>query len=327
MPEVNAVNGADAAAKAQEAQASQKRNYTPVIAGTVVGGAAGAGAAALWGKTAPSLEEVFAQKPDVFKKSVEAMKGENGASGEKIEKAMKEINDAAAPKKAELKAEAIKLRDGELKTAYDTEAAKPDSDLAKAKKELDDAKTALNNKEIEIKTKEGDKEVVNKKTVTKIREEYVAAQKDLKAKEKAVADAGKDATDAQKTAVTDAKTKLTESKKEYDMIASQAKDDRAKVVAADKKFHDARKAIKNGAKEDSDLGKAIKEVNKKAEAVKTAVKEKTTEVVSRDEIKNAYKDVKGALKEISWKNMSIWGGIAAVVGLVAGMVLGKNNEA
>ena len=82
-------------------------------------------------------------------------------------------------------------------------------------------------------------------------------------------------------------------------------------------------------------GKEVENAERKAveafEQAKTDLASKKTgeisKSVAKDEFKTAYAKIKGALKEVSWKNVGIWGGIALAAGAIIGYLVGGNKNA
>jgi len=76
------------------------------------------------------------------------------------------------------------------------------------------------------------------------------------------------------------------------------------------------------------------EMKSAVSAYKTKVKDaatkktnKISELAGQDAFKNAYAKIKGAFKEVSWKNVGIWGGIALAAGAIIGYLVGGNKNA
>ncbi len=293
---VNAVNAA-------EPQKKSNPMGTAIGAG-VVTGAAGAGAGYYWGGKTPSLEEVFAQTPDEFTSTKEAIKGKDEADVKKVEDAHADIQSKVATEqelKNKAQAEVDRLTN-EIKDYAEKETLD---------KNVEDAKKALNDKKVTAKIDEKD---VENYTYDQAKQ----AKADKQAAFDAITEEGEAKTKAQKA--------LTEAEENLKLFDGEktALDDAEKAVKDAKaaKFEE----LVNAAKDDKDPYKAAKNALTEAEGkLKTA---KDTAIGNlADDVKAAFNKVKGALTEGKGKAAMWWGLGAAAVGLVLGYIFGGKKEA
>ena len=98
---------------------------------------------------------------------------------------------------------------------------------------------------------------------------------------------------------------------------------------AEKKLYEVKEkvmlATADAKDETKPIGKAVRELSTKKNELNTA--KETAKKAITEETKNAFNNIKGALKEIKWGKLGIYGGIAAAVGLVAGYIMGNSKQA
>ena len=248
-----------------------------------------------FGGKKPTLEELFTQKPDTFDKA------EDKEAVKKLQDAITEYKNAGATEKATLR----KANNG-LNTQINATTVDKQTELQKA---IDDAKDALSKKEVKI----GDKSYKSADIAKELNDAHAAVE------------AAKNGDDAAKAAATKQLNDARAHAKEFNEgVKSEAK----AVTTAKKALVDAKKAkFEEAAKADG----AEKTLKTAAEDAKKAFGEakskKLTEIIGRDEIKQAYEKIKGALpKEGKGKMAAIAGGIAAAVGLIGGYLMGGSHN-
>lgn len=301
---VNAINAADAQ------QQPKKSNAGSAVAAGVGLGAVGAGAGYFIGNKRPSLEEVFSQKPDTF--TSEAVKSADAAAAKTLEDAVKEY-EAAGDAKA--------VTEARKNRAAAIDGQKPDN-LDELNSKVTEAQDKLRDKKVKV----GDKDV----TYAEANTEYKTALKDHKAAEKAVADAGESATQAQKDAVTAAKTKLDAATETRKTVVEGAKEEVNGVITARRNLNNAKMSkFAEQAKVADSAEEAIEKALTTAKNNLTEARNtKKTEILGRDNIKEAFEKIKSAVPKEGGKKMAMYAGIgAAVVGLLAGAMLGGKKEA
>lgn len=135
---------------------------------------------------------------------------------------------------------------------------------------------------------------------------------------------------------------LNKDKKDGEKFAktADAPEDARKTAKEALKESDEAKAVKTAennvrsAKEklvresaDDKVKNIVNEFDEAVEAAKTKKKEKITALVGDEKMKAAFEKIKKLFpKEGKGKAAAIWGGIAAAVGLAAGLVLGGNKK-
>lgn len=302
---VNAIN-------AVEPQQKQSSPMGTALAAGAVTGLAGAGAGYLWGggKHTPSLEEVFAQIPDEFT-----------ATMKKATDAGKEAKDVDAVKAGQQAYEnAIKDAKNKLEIAqndYDSHVNSiPDDvndEVKNAKSDFDAKKGAK--REVQTYNEKGE---IEKNGDDVVKKELKASEMDATVKkiEKTI-EAQTD--DAKKTEL---KNNLAKVKEEY-------KAELEAMENAEKKLYEVKEkvmlATADAKDETKPIGKAVRELSTKKNELNTA--KETAKKAITEETKNAFNNIKGALKEIKWGKLGIYGGIAAAVGLVAGYIMGNSKQA
>ena len=290
---VNAINAVDGQ------QQTQKHSALPsAIAGGVGLGAVGATAGYFLGNKRQSLEEVFSQAPDTFSKKEVVEKDADAAK--KLQDAVKEVDTATKTERAASLDASKKIAEEVDKQTVDKQ-----DELQKA---IDNAKQKLEGKEVEIdgqKFKQADV----KKELT-------------------------DARDAIKSATTDeekklAKDQLEKAEKKVKAFKEETKNERAAFAKAKKELATAKRAKFDEAAKVADstekgLVDAVENAGKK---LTEAANKKRTEVLGRDEIKQAFEKIKEALPKKGGKKMAmIAGGIAAAVGLIGGYFMGSGHS-
>ena len=301
---VDAINAANP-------QQTQNSSMGTAIAAGLGTGALGAAAGYQWGggKYTPSLEEVFAQKPDVFETTMQKAK-DAGKEDAKINDVKTAYNNVAAKVTAEQSAYDT------AKINLDAEIARmPDADGETAIKDANEKVTNRKAKEVDVKTfnEKGEvikdasgKEVTKKIHVLEMKQEIEGLEKDIK-------DPTKEAQKANNEA------KLNALKNEY-------KAELEALEAEEKALKDLKVAKFDKLAENDGTQKTLKTTLTNAETELNTARKTAIEALD-DNAKNAFKEIKGALKEIKWGKIGMWGGIAAAVGLVAGYILGGSKEA
>jgi F0F1-type ATP synthase membrane subunit c/vacuolar-type H+-ATPase subunit K len=280
----------------------QRKRVSPLGAGLAVG-AVGAGAGYLWGggKYVPSLEEVFAQDPDTFTRTMK--KALNAGADEKeVFKLLKDINNVTFEKnKKEFLAHkhARETLTERIKSITDFDNAE------QLNKNLQEAETALNNKRVTAK--------INGNEV----KDY-----SFKQAHKAAEDAAFKFTQALDTkAIEESQAALNEAHENLKLFKNESESvfnaKNAIYEAQTKKFSELAKV--EGSAEQK-LAKELAEAESKfTEAQKKVVGE------LGDETKNAFKNIQKSLKEIKWGKVGLWGGIAAAVGIVSALIINRKK--
>jgi len=293
---VNAINAADAP--------QQKKSNAGTTIGAGVGlGAVGAGAGYMWGGKTPSLEEVFKQDADTFEASKAKMAEKDAtAAATVIDEYDKISNDPDVSGK---------------QSAYDTKKTEVDD---KIKEVTDyDNKTTLDGKVTEAEegfTKEKTVKIGDTDTTVKYDslDAYKEDKKTLEEAEKAVANATDDATKAT------AQSKIDELKPKVEAFRSDAE-----------KLEKAQTDVFNAKKAKFDADDATKELRGQLETAANDLKAARETAVGKmkpsEALTSAFGKVRKALTEGKGK-AALWYGIgAAVVGLLAGALLGGKKEA
>lgn len=298
---VNAINAADA-------QQPKKSNTGTAVTAGVGLGLVGAGTGYFLGNKTPDLEQVFTQAPDTF--SSEAVKEADAAAAKTLEDAVKEYKAAGDTKAVETAGKnrhkniiAQTLENTELDNAVNT--AK--SNLANATVEIDGTNYKL----------------------ADIQKDIVTKAKEHKAAKDAVKNAGEAATDAQKQAVTTAKNELDTLIARRKSFIEGAKDKVDAVRTAVKNKYNAQLAQFNTKAAAEGTEKGLQTALDTAKTNLTNARNtKKTEILGRDAIKNAFEKIKSAIPKEGGKKWAMYIGIgAAVVGLLAGAMLGGKKEA
>ena len=301
---VEAVNGV-------EPQKRQHSVGTAVAAGLGTG-LVGAGATylATGGRNIPSLEKVFEQEPDTFESTMKKAKdaGKDEAEIGKVKTAYENFNTAIKTQrtdydkaKADVDAEIINMKDAPGETVI---------------KDAKDKVTNAEAKEVEVKTfnEKGEvikdasgKEVTKKIHVSEMKNEIEGLEKDIK-----------DPAKAAEKANNEAKLKALEGEYKAELDA---------LKAEEKTLKDLQTARFEKLAESDGTPKDLKTALTEAESKLNTAKSEAMGKVSED-AKTAFGKIKGALKDIKWGKIGMWGGIAAAVGLIAGYMLsGKPAEA
>lgn len=304
---VNAINAAD--------QQPQRKSspIVPAVGAGVATGLAGAGAGYLWGggKYVPTLEEVFAQKPDEFKTTMKTAT-DAGKEATDIDKVKTAYNDVSTKIAAE-------------QTAYDTAKSNVDAEIARMKDEgsetaIKDANDKVTNrkaKEVQVRTFNEKGEVIKDAAGNETKKpiHVLEMKNEIEGLEKDIKDPAKEAQKANNEA------KLSALKNEY-------KAELDALEAEEKALTDLKKAKFDKLAENDGTQKTLKTALTEAEDKLSSARKTAIENVAED-AKTAFGNIKGALKEIKWGKIGMWGGIAAAVGLVAGYILGgsKNDVA
>lgn len=269
----------------------QKKSSSGAAIGTGLGmGALGAGAAYMWGGKTPSLEEVFAQAPDKFTSSYEAMKQKGETEANTVKTEYEALQTDLKPK-----ADEVAAKQAAVNEAIENVAEFDNKDTLN--QAVTEAETKLG---VEKKVKIGDAEVSVK---------YTDAKAELKNAEEALANAAKGVDKAPlEQAVTDAKTKVGA----FDAEVKALDEAKAKRFEAKKVKFDADEATK-----------ALREeLTSATEALNTAKTEAIGKLKDKTELTGAFGKVKKALLEGRGKAMAIWGGAALVAGLILGKLFG-----
>ncbi len=282
------------------AQNAQERRSNPIgsaIAGGVGLGAVAAAVGYVAGNKRPDLEKVFTQEPDSFKS--EAVKGKDAEAAKKLQDAVTEYKNAGDNEAKKWLSAQHEVGEAIVNTSVDNK------DLGKA---ITEAQAKLDTKKVKI----GEKEYT--------RSELKQAFKEAKAE---VINAADDSAKAS------AKQKL---KTAADNIATFNKEAKGEINA----LNDAKKALRNAQNDafkkaaevaDSEAMRKVKAANDAKSAYANVKTTKLSEILGRDEIKQAFEKIKeGIPKKGGLKWAGIAGGIAAAVGLIAGYVMGKGGD-
>ncbi|MCI1273732.1 MAG: hypothetical protein LKG27_04780 [Clostridiaceae bacterium] len=284
MADVNAI---------QPATPEQKSSKMgPAVASTVVLGGLGAAGGYFMGGKRPSLEEVFKQQPDKF--VAKEVTDIDADSAKKLSDAVVEYNKAGSTELGELqnanKAYVIKRNEKEVDQALTDK-------LAETRKAFNDKSVTIDDKQFKVEDIKNSLKTAREKVASATTDEDKKAAKEALDKAKANAKKFNEATTTERKAVIDAKKAITK--------ARQGKFDEAAKVA------------------DSAEKKLVDEVADKTKAYSKAKTDKLSEILGKDEIKTAFEKIKKAFpKEGKGKAAAIYGGIAAAVGLIAGLMMG-----
>ena len=300
---VNAINAAD--------QQPQRKSspIVPAVGAGVATGLAGAGATYLWGggKYVPTLPEILEKDKVEFESTMKkATDAEKKAEDIKaVEDAYQKVATETAGKQGELKA---------AQTNYDLKVAEmkdpdgvTDGPISKAKADLDEA-----NKQKEVRKFKADGSV--DEGTSKMKPSEMKDQiKTLEERIKTASEADKENLNKQLEAIKNEYKPHIDAFDAKNKALTEAKESRLKAIAAEVAESEEKQVLDT-------LDNAKKNLN---EARKNAIKN-----LGEDATK-AFDNIKGALKEIKWGKIGMWGGIAAAVGLVAGYILGgsKNDVA
>lgn len=280
------------------AQNAQERRSNPI--GNAIAGGVGLGAVAatvgyVAGNKRPDLEKVFTQEPDTFKS--EAVKGKDAEAAKKLQDAATEYKNAGDNEAKKWLSAQHEVGEAIVNTSVDNKA-----DLDKA---ITEAQAKLDTKKVKI----GEKEYT--------RSELKQAFKEAKA---AVNSAADDKT---------AKQQLEDARQNIKTFNKEAKDEIKALNGAKKALRNAQNdAFKKAAEvADSEAMKKVKTANDARSAYANVKSTKLSEILGRDEIKQAFEKIKeGIPKKGGLKWAGIAGGIAAAVGLIAGYVMGKGGD-
>lgn len=283
------------------AQNAQERRSNPI--GSAIAGGVGLGAVAatvgyVAGNKRPDLEKVFTQEPDSFKS--EAVKGKDAEAAKKLQDAVTEYKNAGDNEAKKWLSAQHEVGDAIVNTSVDNKA-----DLDKA---ITEAQAKLDTKKVKI----GEKEYT--------RSELKQAFKEAKAAVNIAAD---------DKAKADAKQQLETARKNLNTFSAEAKDEIKGLNNAKKALRTAQnEAFKKAAEvADSEAMKKVTAANNARSAYANAKSTKLSEILGRDEIKQAFEKIKeGIPKKGGLKWAGIAGGIAAAVGLIAGYVMGKGGD-
>lgn len=287
---VDAINGANAQ------QQPQKHSALPgAIAGGVGLGAAGALGGYFLGGKRPTLEQVFEQTPDTFTKKEVT---------EKDAEAAKKLQDAVTEyKDVNVNGEVGKAN----KAVYDSVQAQTLENQADLDKAILKAKGAYADKEVDIN---------GKKTFTDIKASIKKAHESMKAA--TTDEAKKAAKEELKKALDDRKAFLDATKEERSALAKAKNEVRKAKIA---QFVEKAKTEANAEHGYADA------LTKAQEKLTKARTDKKTELLAKDEIKQAFEKIKDALpKEGKGKMAMIAGGIAAAVGLIGGYLMNSGHS-
>ncbi len=290
---VDAINGANAQ------QQPQKHSALPGAITSGIGlGVVGAGAGYFLGGKRPTLEQVFEQTPDTFTKKEVTEKDAEAAK--KLQDAVHEVDTSTkAERKASLDA-SKKIADEVNKQTVDKQVEKQTA--------IDNARKALEEKEVEI---DG-----NKFKQAEVKQELLEARKAVNSAK----------TDEEKKA---AKDLLEEAEKKVQAFKEGTKDERKAFAEAKKDLATAKRTkFDNAAKvADSAEKKLVDAAEDASKKLTEAVNNKRTELLAKDEIKQAFEKIKDALpKEGKGKMAMIAGGIAAAVGLIGGYLMNSGHS-
>lgn len=287
---VDAMNGANAQ--------PQTRSVLPgAIAGGVGLGLVGATGGYLLGGKRPTLEQVFKQDPDTFKS--EAVTKKDAEAANKLQAAVHEVDiSTKAERKASLDA-SKNIADEVNKQTVDKQVEKQTA--------IDNARKALEGKEVEI---DG-----NKFKQAEVKQELLEARKAVNSAK----------TDEEKKA---AKDLLEKAEKKVQAFKEGTKNERKAFAEAKKDLATAKRTkFDNAAKvADSAEKKLVDAAENASKKLTEAVNNKRTEILAKDEIKQAFEKIKDAIpKEGKTKMALIVGGIAAAVGFLGNLLLGNRN--
>ena len=212
----------------------------------------------------------------------------------KLEKSVKDAKDNVKTEAYKVKAEIDKLNDADSEFVTD-----------KTKKEAFDAevnKQALADDAAESKALKTANENYDAKLLEELNKDKAEGEKFAK-----VADAPADAQNAAKEAL-----------KESDEARALKTAENNVRVAKEKMVREST---------DDSVKNIVNEFDDAVEAAKTKKNEKIASLVQDDQMKASLEKIKKLFpKEGKGKAALMWGGIAAAVGLVAGLVLGGNNK-
>lgn len=283
------------------AQNAQERRSNPI--GNAIAGGVGLGAVAatvgyVAGNKRPDLEKVFTQEPDSFKS--EAVKGKDAEAAKKLQDAVTEYKNAGDAEAKKWLSAQHEVGEAIVNTSVDNKA-----DLDKA---ITEAQAKLDTKKVKI----GEKEYT--------RSELKQAFKEAKAAVNIAAD---------DKAKADAKQQLETARKNLNTFSAEAKDEIKALNNAKKALRTAQnEAFKKAAEvADSEAMRKVTAANEAKSAYANVKTTKLSEILGRDEIKQAFEKIKeGISKKGGLKWAGIAGGIAAAVGLIAGYVMGKGGD-
>ena len=306
---VSSVNGADPVKTTQVQE--QKKGKSDVLASTLGLGAVGAGAGGWFGGKKPTLEQIFTQKPDSFTSN--EVKEIDADAAKTLEDASLEYNNGGTK---ELK----ELRDARATRKVNIAAQVPEN-LDELEKKVSETKNAFEAKKVKI-----DDTEYTAKTVS---DELTTAQEEYKNAKTAFDSAEESAKEDAKKTLDSAKEKLNKANEKVRKFYAEAEQENKTYRDAKKELAQAkRNKFENAAKVADTAEKKIVDA---IEAKKTAFAEAKThlkdEILGREEVKNAFEKIKKAFpKEGKGKAALIYGGIAAAVGLVLGLVLGGSKK-
>ena len=288
---VDAINGANAQ------QQPQKHSALPGAIASGIGlGAVGAGAGYFLGGKRPTLEQVFEQTPDTFTKKEVT---------EKDAEAAKKLQDAVTEyKDVNVNGEVGKAN----KAVYDSVQAQTLEKQADLDKAITDAQKKLDEKKVKI----GENEMTLADVNTKVKN----ANDKLKA---ATTDEAKNtAKEDLKKALADRKSFLEGAKEERSALAKAKNELRTAKIA---QFAEKAKTEANA---EHGIADALTKAQEKLTKART---DKKTELLAKDEIKQAFEKIKDALpKEGKGRMAMIAGGIAAAVGLIGGYLMNSGHS-
>lgn len=283
------------------AQNAQERRSNPI--GSAIAGGVGLGAVAatvgyVAGNKRPDLEKVFTQEPDSFKS--EAVKGKDAEAAKKLQDAVTEYKEAGDNEAKKWLSAQHEVGDAIVNTSVDNKA-NLDNAITEAQAKLDTKKVKIGEKEY-------------------TRSELKQAFKEAKAAVNIAAD---------DKAKADAKQQLETARKNLNTFSAEAKDEIKALNNAKKELRTAQnEAFKKAAEvADSEAMRKVTAANNARSAYANAKSTKLSEILGRDEIKQAFEKIKeGISKKGGLKWAGIAGGIAAAVGLIAGYVMGKGGD-
>lgn len=296
---VEAVNGVD--------QQQRTQHSVGAAIGTgVVGGGLGYLGGYLATNKRPNLDEVFAMKNDEFVAATKDTEGKVKEAADKIAKARTEY--ANAGDKVAVKNKGIELAK-QIKDSLEDKAA--------LKAKINEAKGAFDaTAKVEITNHKGETAQVNQ-------EEVMNAVKNAQEKVKAAT------TDEAKNA---AKEELSNAKKDAKAYLAKVNEKWSAINDANAELTKAERAAYNAkleAEGDNAAKTAKTAYTKAVDDLKEAKSNKLNEIKGRDEIKQAYEEIKSLFKKKhNAKTAWIAAAAAAAVGLIAGYMLsGKPAEA
>lgn len=287
---VDAINGANAQ------QQPQKHSALPGAIASGIGlGAVGAGAGYFLGGKRPTLEQVFEQTPDTFTKKEVT---------EKDAEAAKKLQDAVTEyKDVNVNGEVGKAN----KAVYDSVQAQKLENQADLDNAIQKAKGAFVDKDVDINGKRSFAEI--KASIKKAHESMEKATTD---------EAKKAAKEELKKALDDRKAFLDATKEERSALAKAKNEVRKAKIA---QFVEKAKTEANAEHGYADA------LTKAQEKLTKARADKKTELLAKDEIKQAFEKIKDALpKEGKGKMAMLAGGIAAAVGLIGGYLMNSGHS-